>query len=80
MGYKKRYECGECGEKYTIKGIEKAGIFKMEPFGNFIWRCPNCESANGFFNEEMSYMPKITVIHEDGSQSEFNPPWAVEYK
>ena len=80
MGYKRHYDCGECGEKYTIKEIEKAGIFEIESFGDFIWRCPKCETANSFFNDEKSYMPRITVIHEDGSQSEFNPPWAAKYR
>lgn len=80
MGYKKHYECPECREKYTIKGIEKSGIFQIQPFGNFVWRCSNCESMNGFFNNESKYMPKITVLHEDGSESEFIPPWIARHK
>lgn len=60
MRFKKQYKCGECFNLYNIKQIEEYGIFRF--LGNTFWICPNCQTSNLFFNNEMKYMPGIIEV------------------
>ena len=62
MGYKKNYVCCACQSEYTIKQIEKSGIFSID--GDTFWVCPKCNDFNEFFNFEKVYMPIITKLDE----------------
>lgn len=62
MPYKKNYVCGNCNSFYTIKQIEKMGIYHLKPINDTIWHCINCDANNLFFNWELRYMPQIEEV------------------